>query len=106
MSTKSNSALGIHKEILRQEYAKTEVGKAEAKLKEFYGNLKKKGEALPEEIAEQVYNIREANEQAQLEYIKQSEKENREKVDQILLDSFNKEIAILENYALQQSKSN
>ena len=92
------SVTTLHRELLKKDYAASPLGIAEKKISKFYEDMVAKSQALPEEIAKKVYDIREANEKAQMDYIERSQRENREMVDSLLLDSFTKEIAVLEDY--------
>lgn len=101
----SKGMLTLHKEILKKEYAESPLGKLEKKLRKFYDECKvyKKYE-LPEDIAEQIYNIREENEKEQLAYIDESQKRDREKVDEILFKSMSQEWEIINNFLKKNDK--
>lgn len=94
----SKSNLTLYKEILKKEHESSELGIAEKKIRTFYDSLILKGERLPENLARLVYQIREENEQKQLDYIKASQQRDREAIDVMLLESFNKELEILSTY--------
>lgn len=90
----SKSLLTIHREILKKEYDKSPLGIVEKKLKEFYG----KNKILPKHILKEISAIREENEKAQMKYIEDSQREDREAVDRMLLESMEKELSIINNY--------
>lgn len=92
------SGLTIHKEIQKAEYAKSPLGQLEKKLGKFYQDLLLKREKLPEDIAKKVYDIRDAHEKAQTQYIEDSQRRDREAVDAMLFDAMNKEWNLLEQY--------
>lgn len=92
------SILSIHKEILRKEYAKSPLGLLEKRLTQIHTLLMMNKHPIPEEIIEQINDIRDENEKQQLEYIERTEKENREAVDSMLQKSMEKEVELLENY--------
>jgi hypothetical protein len=92
----SKSVLTIHKEIERKEYAASSLGKLEKVIGEIYREMQLKKEALPENIAKEVYDIREENEKWQMQYIDDRLKADREAVDSKLLESMTRELAILE----------
>jgi hypothetical protein len=92
----SKSVLTIHKEIERKEYAASPLGKLEKVIGEIYREMQLKKEALPEDLAKQVYDIREENEKWQMQYIDDRLKADREAVDSKLLESMTRELAILE----------
>lgn len=90
--------LKIHKEIAKKEYAESALGKVERELTRIYDNLKITKSALPEEIAKQVYDIRDENEKWNLDYIERTNKEHREAIDAKLLEAMSKELEILNKH--------
>lgn len=94
----SKSLLTIHKEIEKKEYAKSPLGLIEKELGNFYAELKKFGTTLPEDVAKQIYDIRDENEKAQIKYIEDSQRRDREYVDNLLLEAMTKEMTILNKY--------
>jgi hypothetical protein len=94
----SKSSLTIHKEILKKEYAESPIGKMEREITKFYDELVLKGEKLPEDIAKQVYDLRDLHEKKQMDYIDESQKRDRDAVDAMLMEAFTKELEILNNF--------
>lgn len=94
----SKSILTINKEIERKAYFETPLGKVEKALRKFYDELKLKSSKLPEDVAKQVYDIRDANEKAITEYMAKASKEHREAVDKLLFDAMSKELELVTNY--------
>jgi len=94
----SKSILTIHKEILKKEYAHSPLGKLEKQLGDFYTEMQRKKEKLPEEIAEQIYNIRDENEKAMMKYVEDSQKRDKEEVDKLLFGAMSKEMEIINKY--------
>lgn len=94
----SKTALTIQKEIIKKEYEKSPLGIIEKKLRAFYDGLVGKGEKLPEDVAKQIYEIREMNEKRTENYIEERLKHDREAVDNFLLDAMTKEEEILNKY--------
>jgi len=101
----SKSATTIAKEIEKEAYAKSPIGLAERRITKFYDGMKLKGQALPEDIAKKIYNVRDENEKWQLEYIEQTTKQHRIDVDNKLLESFNKELEIIDEYLKTNSQN-
>lgn len=96
------TALSIQKRLIRDEYNKSPIGQAEKKLKGLYDAMVLNGQKLPEDIAKIVFELRDKNEKAQMSYIEEAQKRDREAIDSMLMESFNEEIKILEDY---QSKA-
>lgn len=94
----SKSILTIHKEMEKKAFSETEMGKLEKKLRTFYDNLVTKSTPLPEEYAKQIYDIRVNHEQKQMDYIKESQVRDAKAIDEMLMDAFTKEVAIIEDY--------
>lgn len=92
------SLLSIHKELEKKQYAESPLGKLERKLHDFYDEMVLRKEALPEDIAKQVYDIRDKNEKDQKDYIDMTLKRDKEAVGKMLFDTFTKELEILNNY--------
>lgn len=88
----------IHKEIEKKEYEKSPLGLLEKRLRTAYDKLTLNKKQLPEDLAKQIYDIREKNEKDQMEYIDFRLVEDRKAVDAMLTDAFNKELEILEKY--------
>ena len=87
----SKSILTIQKEILKKEYAKSPLGILEKNIGEFYVEMNRKKKKLPEDVAKQIYDIRDGNEKAVMKYIEDSQKRDREAVDSLLLEAMSKE---------------
>lgn len=98
----SKSVLTIEKEILKKEYEKSPLGQIEKKLRAFYDGMVTKGEVLPEEIAKKVYDIREENEKRTMEYVDDRLKQDRETVDNFLLDAMTREEEVLNNFIVNK----
>lgn len=94
----TKSILTINKEIEKKAYLETPLGKVEKALRKFYDDLKLKNSKLPEDVAKQVYDIRDANEQAIKDYMDRSNKEHRESIDNFLLQAMSKELELVTNY--------
>jgi hypothetical protein len=94
----SKSVLTIHKEMERKEYAASPLGKIEKTIGEIYRDMQLKKLALPEDLAKQVYDIREENEKWQMNYIDERLKKDREAVDAKLLESMSRELDILQKH--------
>lgn len=92
------TVLSIHKEIEKKRYAESPVGKMERELTKIYDSLKLKNQKLPEDIAEQVYNIRDENEKWHLDYIARMNRERSEAIEAKLLESFTKEVELLKKH--------
>lgn len=89
------SALTLHKHIAQKEYAQSPLGKIEKQIKQFYDDLYLKRVKLSEEEVKQVNAIRTENEELVTDYIKKRETEDREAIDEMLLQSMTKELVIL-----------
>lgn len=94
----AKSLLTIHKEILKKEHAKSPLGILEKNIGDFYSKMQRDRKQLPEDIAEKIYNIRDANEKNVMAYIEASQKRDKENVDEILLHSMTKEWEIINAY--------
>jgi uncharacterized protein YicC (UPF0701 family) len=94
----SKSVLTIHKEIEKAAYAKSPLGQIEKKLNKFYQEMKHSGKKLPEDISHKIFDIRDAHEKAQMEYIERTNREHREAVDAMLLEAMTKEFALISEY--------
>lgn len=94
----SKSILTIHKEMEKKEYAKSPLGKVEKELGQIYDAMRLKNEALPEDIAKQIYDVRDDNEKWQMKYIEDRLKADREAVDAKLLESMSSELDILQKH--------
>jgi len=94
----SKSALTIHKEILKKEYAESPLGKIERELTKIYDGMKLSGQALPEDVAKDIFDVRDENEKWQMNYIDERLKLDREAVDSKLLESMSKELDILQKH--------
>ncbi len=94
----SKSILTIEKEILKKEHEKTPLGIIEKDLRKFYDGLVTTGQKLPEDIAEQVYRIREGNEKTVGDYVETRLKLDKQAVDDFLLEAMTKELEILNNF--------
>lgn len=92
------SVLTIHKEIQKKEYAQSPLGKLERELTKFYDDLKLHKKVLPEEFSKEIYDIRDANEKAQIEYIDMTLKRDKEAVNKMLFDSMTKELEVINKY--------
>jgi len=92
----SKSNLTIYKEVLKKEYAKSPLGLAEKKLREFYDESYLKSNPIPEEILEKIDKIRGDNEKKYLEYIETRQKTDKEWLDDRLLEAMTEEISLLE----------
>lgn len=92
------TALSIQKDLLKREYANSPLGKVEREITKIYDSLKLKESQLPEDIAKQIYDIRDENEKWQLAYIERTNKEHKEAVDGKLLESMTKELDILKQH--------
>lgn len=90
------SGLTIQKEIEKKAYAKTPLGQAEKKMRAFYMDVELGKLKLTDQDKEKINKIREDNEKWQMEYIERTNNEHRLAVDAKLLESFNEEIALLE----------
>lgn len=93
-----SSILQIHKELEKKEYANSPVGKLEKQIRQFYDGLTTTGQKLPETVAKQVYDLRDENEKKHKEYIDYTLKRDKEAVDDLLINSFTKELEILNNW--------
>lgn len=94
----SQSVLTIHREMQKKLYQESPLGKVEKEIGRIYDDLKLKSKELPEDIAKEIYAIREENEKWQLEYIERTNKEHREAIDAKLLESMTRELAILKKH--------
>lgn len=94
----SKTALTIQKEIIKKEYEKSPLGLIEKKLRAFYDGLVVKNEKLPEDVAKEVYELRDMNEKRVENYIEERLKIDRETVDNFLLDVMTKEEQILNKH--------
>lgn len=97
------TALTIAKQLEREKYNNTPVGQAEKKIKHIHDRLILEKVKVPEKVLKQVDAIRNENEQKHLEFNKQYAEEVKklndkyaDLTDGMLLDLFNKEIALLE----------
>ncbi len=88
----------IHKELEREKWEATPLGQKEVRLKKFYKSMQNDKKVLPEDYAKRIYDIRDAHEKEQLAYIEKTEKEQALAVDAMLAVSFDKEIAVIEEY--------
>lgn len=96
----SKSILTIHKEIYKKEYYKSPLGILEKKLGKFYEDMRRKKVEVPKETAQAIIKIREDNEKAQQDYIEESQKRDREKVDEILFNSMQAEWDIISKFQI------
>lgn len=94
----SKTLLTIEKEIIKKEYEKSPLGIIEKELRKVYDGYTLTGTALPEDVAKQVYDIREENEKKTGEYIETRLKHDREAVDNLLLEAMTKELELLNNF--------
>lgn len=91
--------MSIHKEMEKKEYAESPLGKIEKELRDFYEGVEiKKYEPLPEHLAEQVFDIREANEKKQLDYIDEANQKHKQAVNEMLLEAMTKELKIIKQH--------
>lgn len=98
----SKSILTVHKEIQKKEYAKSPLGQLEKKLGNFYVEMERSKEKLPEDISKQIYDIRDNNEKSVMAYIEESNKRDREAVDNLLFEAMSKEWKLIEDYQSNQ----
>lgn len=97
-----SSVLSIHKEIEKKKYAESPLGKVERKLTKIYDALKLSSKQLPEDIAKEIYEIRDDNENWNLitvdkyaKIIQDINEKHRDEVDAKLLEAMSKELDIL-----------
>lgn len=97
------SYLTIQKELAKKEYEKTPVGIAEKKMRKLYDTIYLKKIEVPEDVLKQRDEVREKHEKKYGEYVekatkrdKENWKNDRDAVDKMLLESFTKEISLLE----------
>lgn len=97
------TALTIAKYLEKEKYYKTPVGQAEKKINYIHDQLVLQGVKTPEAVLKQIDKIRNENEKKHLEYNKQYAEEVKklndkyaDLTDGMLLDLFNREIALLE----------
>jgi len=97
------TALTIAKQLEREKYNNTPVGQAEKKIKHIHDRLLLDKVVVPEKVLKQIDKIRNENEEKHLEYNKQYAEEYKklnekyaDMTDVMLLDLFNREIALLE----------
>lgn len=93
-----SSTLTIHKEIEKKAYAQSPLGKLERQLTKFYDGLKLSNKALPEDVAKQIYDIRDKHEKDQMDYIDMTLKRDKEANEKMLFDSFTKELEVINKY--------
>lgn len=91
------SVLTIHKEIEKKKYAESPLGKLERKITSIYDDMILKKEALPENVAKQIYDLRDQHERDEKDYIDMTLKRDKEAVDKMLFDVMTKELEILIN---------
>lgn len=94
--------LQLHKEIEKKEYANSPVGKLERQMTAFYDEMFLAKKALPEDVAKQIYDIRDENEKKHKEYIEYTLQRDRDAVNAILIDSFTRELEIINNWKKTQ----
>ena len=94
----AKSILTVHKEILKKDHAKSPLGILEKNIASFYQEMEKAGKKFPEDIAEKVYDVRDGNEKAVQKYIEDSQRRDREYVDNLLLEAMTKEWNIILSY--------
>lgn len=87
----------------KREYAKTPLGITERKLTKIYDEMRLSNKSLPEDVSKKIYDIRNANEQAQKDYIDMTLKRDKKAVDDMLLESMTNELGILNNYLNQST---
>ncbi len=92
------AATTIHKEILKKDYAASPIGQLESKIGKIYEYFAKNKIRPPKDIVDRINAIRTKNEEDQMAYIEQSQRENREKVDELLSTAFTEELGVLETY--------
>lgn len=90
--------LNLHKQIEKKEYANSPVGKLERQMTAFYDDMKLSKKVLPEEVAKQIYDIRDENEKKHKEYIDYTLQRDKEAVDALLIDSFTRELEVINNW--------
>jgi hypothetical protein len=94
----SKSMMTIHKEIEKKEYAKSPLGLLEKKISAFYDKMVMAQKKLPENLAKEVYDIRDKQEKKYMEYLELRMVEDKKHIDSLLEEAFIKELAILEKY--------
>lgn len=94
----SKGVLTIHRELEKENYRKSPLGQLEKKLNSFYKRMKEEGKSLPENLAKEIYDIREAQEKAYENYVNERIVKDREAVDNLLMEAFNKELEIINKY--------
>lgn len=92
------SVLTIHRELAKKEHAKSPLGKLEKELSRFYDEMILKKKQLPEEFAEQIYDIRDNQEQWMLDYIERTNLEQKKAIDDKLFESMTKELEVINKY--------
>lgn len=94
----AKSNLAIHKEIEKKKYNESPLGQIEKKLRKFYDNCILTKTQLPENLAKEVYDLRTFNENRTKDYIDERLKKDRDQVDDFLLETMTKELAIIEKF--------
>lgn len=92
----SKSHLTIQKELIKEAYSKSPLGVMERRLNEIHDTLYLGGKEAPEDVLKEIDKIRTENEKKQIEYIEFRLKTDREVIDDMLLESMTKEVALLE----------
>lgn len=90
--------LSIHKEIEKKNYSESPLGVVEKKLTRIYDDLRLQKEKFPEDLSKKIHDIRDANEKWQMKYIEDSLREQREKVDEKLLEAMTEELNLIQSH--------
>jgi hypothetical protein len=90
--------LTIHREIEKKEYEKSVLGQLEKRIRNFYDEMILKKKQMPEDLAKEIYDIRDSQEKRYMEYIDMRNVEDRKAIDSMLEDAFNKELAVIDKY--------
>lgn len=97
-----NSAYAIHKQLEKEKYLATELGKLETTIKRFLENPEKQKKVTPADIA-RINLLRDEHEKFQMEHVKAASDEIRainerhaKETDDSLVAHMKRELAILE----------
>lgn len=93
-----SSALTIRKEIEKKAYAESPQGKLERQLTKIYDGMKLQNKAFPEDVAKEIYDIRDKHEKDQMAYIEMTLKRDKEATDKMLFDAMTQELEVINKY--------
>jgi hypothetical protein len=99
------SMMAIHRQIEKDKYRASPLGKLERRLSQIYTELQDKKIMPTLAVAEKIKKIRNDNEKTQMDYIEgykvkmqKLNDEHRQFVDDSLMKAFKEEIALLEEF--------